>query len=85
MQAQCELHAGDEVCATQQTDLLSITPAPFAEEQVKTEAEPFHAWEPMVKSFRLQTESFLAARRNGGEPSGEGFQEAFRLLHYVNL
>ena len=69
----------------QKTDLLSITPAPLAKDQMKAQAEPFHTRELVVKGLRLQTDSFLAIRGNGGEPSDEGFQEAFRLLHYVSM
>lgn len=52
---------------------------------MKAQAEPFHTRELTVKCLRLQTDGFPAIWRNGGEPSDEGFQRAFRLLHYFNM
>ena len=55
-------------CLLEKLELLAVTTAPFAEEQMKPQPEPGRSGEWLVQSQRLKAGGLLAGRQNRSKP-----------------
>src|SRR2546427_1132345 len=66
----------------QKSDLLPVTATPFTEQEMNAQAESLAPRELVVECLRLQTACRLAIWGKVGQPSGEGFRDVSKPIHY---
>jgi len=65
----------------QETNLLSISAAPFADEQMKLQPEPLWQWQVLVQRVGLEPADLPACGHEGSGPCLERGGQAFQELH----
>jgi hypothetical protein len=65
----------------EETNLLSIAPAPFADEQMKSQPEALRQWQGSVKRIGLEPADLAAGGHEDSEPCLECGGQVFQELH----
>ena len=68
---------------THKTQLLSVTPAPFAEHKMKPQPDSPEQRELVIEYFRLQATGFFATGRKRANHSTESFNQVQKPIHFL--
>ena len=67
------------------SELVAVTPAPFAEQEMHSQAKPLTPRERAIKRVRLQSGYLPATRRKPANPSDQRFPNVNELTHLLLL